>query len=370
MVPDNKHDGGPGDTKEPHASTPSGRPGQMLVITRPDDWHLHLRDEPYLAAVLPFSAHRFARAIIMPNLNPPVTTTAHAEAYSDRILSRVPADSDFQPLMSLYLTDDTTAAEIATAKRSGIVYAVKYYPVGTTTHSQFGVTDPHHVYKALSAMEAHGLPLLVHGESADAGIDIFDREAVFIERVLVPLTRRFPHLRIVLEHISTSVAVDFVRSASPQVAATVTAHHLLLERSSMFDGGLRPHHYCVPVLKKAADRRELVSAVTSGNPKFFLGTDSAPHAKATKESSPGRPGIFTAHAAIELYAECFATADALDRLEAFASFHGADFYGLPRNRSSVTLVQRSWTVPETLPFAEESLVPFRAGGTVLWCLAS
>lgn len=340
-----------------------------LVLTRPDDWHLHLRDEPYLADVVRHSAERFGRAIVMPNLDPPVTTTARALAYRDRIVACLPRPEAFRPLMTLYLTAETSPAEIRAAKQSGVVHGVKYYPVGTTTHSHHGVSDPEQVSTALAAMEEVGLPLLVHGESPDAGVDAFDREAVFIDRTLDPLIRRFSHLRVVLEHLSTARAVDFVAAAPPHVGGTVTAHHLLLNRSAIFDGGLRPHLYCAPVLKRESDRRALVGAVTGGNPKFFLGTDSAPHARTAKESSPGRAGVFTAHAAIELYAECFAAAGALDRLEAFASLHGAAFYGLPPNRERLTLVRRSHSIPETLPFGDGELVPFRAGGTVEWSLA-
>lgn len=341
---------------------------ETLVLTRPDDWHLHLRDNAYLADVVHYSAERFGRAMIMPNLVPPVTTTAQALAYRDRIIACVPQPERFRPLMTLYLTDGTSPAEIRAAKQSGVVHGVKYYPVGTTTHSEHGVSDPQRVSRALAAMEEVGLPLLIHGESPDARVDVFDREAVFIDEVLAPLIRRFPRLRVVLEHLSTAQAVDFVSAAPPNVAATVTAHHLILNRSAIFHGGLRPHLYCAPVLKRESDRCALVAAVTSGNPKFFLGTDSAPHPRTGKEGSLGRAGIFTAHAAIELYAECFAAAGALDRLEGFASAHGAAFYGLPPNCDRLTLVRRPRSIPRSLPFGDGELVPFRAGEKVDWSL--
>ena len=289
-----------------------------LTLTRPDDWHLHLRDGEVLASVLPDTARRFARAIVMPNLKPPVTTVAHARAYRDRILQALPSGARFEPLMTLYLTDLTPPAEIARAKASGFVHAVKYYPSGATTNSENGVTDLQRVHAVLAAMEQHDLPLLLHGEVTDSAIDVFDREAVFIERHLAPLVRAFPGLRMVLEHITTSGAAEFVSEAPDNVAATITAHHLLLNRNAMFEGGLRPHHYCLPVLKRETHRRALVAAATSGNPKFFLGTDSAPHPRHAKESACGCAGIYTAHAAIELYAEVFEQARALDLLEAFA----------------------------------------------------
>jgi dihydroorotase len=341
-----------------------------ITLTRPDDWHLHLRDGPVLAAVLPDTARRFARAIVMPNLKPPVTTIELARAYRERIVAALPAGLSFEPLMTLYLTDLTAPAEIARAKASGFVHAVKYYPAGATTHSENGVTDLKRVYPVLAEMEKHDLPLLLHGEMTDPGVDVFDREAVFIERHLAPLTREFPKLRLVLEHVTTKQAVAFVEQAGPNVAATITAHHLLLNRNAMFAGGIRPHAYCLPVLKREEHRQALVRAATGGNPKFFLGTDSAPHARRAKESACGCAGIYTAHAALELYAEVFEQAGALDRLEAFASFHGADFYRLPRNPGKVTLVRKGWPVPPELAFGGDTLVPLRAGESVAWTLES
>ena len=340
-----------------------------LTLTRPDDWHLHLRDGDVLATALPDTARRFARAIVMPNLKPPVTTVEHARAYCDRILQALPPGARFEPLMTLYLTDLTPPAEIARAKASGFVHAVKYYPSGATTNSENGVTDLKRVHAVLAAMEQHDLPLLLHGEVTDAEIDVFDREAVFIERHLAPLVHAFPGLRMVLEHITTSGAADFVSAAPDNVAATITAHHLLLNRNAMFEGGLRPHHYCLPLLKRETHRRTLVAAATGGNPKFFLGTDSAPHSRHAKQSACGCAGIYTAHAAIELYAEVFEQAGALDRLEAFASFHGPDFYRLPRNRDTITLEKRCWTVPEEVRFGNEMGVPLRAGEQIAWRLA-
>lgn len=339
-----------------------------LTLTQPDDWHLHLRDGADLAAVLPDTAQRFARAIVMPNLRPPVTTTAHAEAYRDRIMTALPAGSSFEPLMTLYLTDNTPAEEIRRAQASGIVHAVKLYPAGATTNSDSGVTDIERCLGAVEALAEAGMPLLIHGEVTDARIDVFDREHVFIERTLAPLVRRFPKLKVVLEHITTTQAAQFVRAAPANVGATITAHHLLLNRNALFQGGMRPHHYCLPVLKREEHRAALVQAATSGNPKFFLGTDSAPHARHTKETDCGCAGVYTAHAAIELYAEAFEAVGALDRLEGFASFHGADFYGLPRNTRRVTLVKRSWKVPEALPYGAHTLVPLRAGASVGWSL--
>ena len=339
-----------------------------LTLTQPDDWHLHLRDGADLDAVLPDTARRFARAIVMPNLRPPVTTTPHAEAYRERIMAALPAGSPFEPLMTLYLTDNTPAEEIRRAKASGIVHAVKLYPAGATTNSDSGVTDIERCLGAIEALAETGMPLLIHGEVTDARIDVFDREHVFIERTLAPLVRRFPKLKLVLEHITTTQAAQFVRAAPANVGATITAHHLLLNRNALFQGGLRPHHYCLPVLKREEHRAALVQAATSGNPKFFLGTDSAPHARHTKEIDCGCAGVYTAHAAIELYAEAFEAVGALDRLEAFASFHGADFYGLPRNTREVTLVKRAWKVPEALPYGTHTLVPLRAGASVGWSL--
>jgi dihydroorotase len=340
-----------------------------LTITRPDDWHLHLRDGEHMRSVVGDTARRFARAIVMPNLRPPVTTTELAAAYRQRILSALPAGSAFQPLMTLYLTDNTRPAEIERAKGSGAVYAVKYYPAGATTNSDSGVTDVRRCDAALQAMSDTGMPLLVHGEVTDPEVDVFDRERVFIERVLLPLVERFPRLKIVMEHITTAEAVAFVTAASDRVAATITAHHLLLNRNAIFQGGIRPHHYCVPVLKRESHRRALVGAAASGNPKFFLGTDSAPHARHTKETSCGCAGLYTAHAGIELYAEAFEAVQALDKLEGFASFFGADFYGLPRNRERVKLRKMAWRVPEDAAFGADRLVPMRAGAQVQWSLA-
>jgi dihydroorotase len=318
--------------------------------------------------VLPDTARRFARAIVMPNLKPPVTTVNAAGAYRDRILAALPAGSIFTPLMTLYLTDNTAVEEIARAKASGFVHAVKYYPAGATTHSDAGVTRMERVLPALAAMEAHDVPLLVHGEVTDPGVDVFDREAVFIDRVLSPLVQRFPRLRVVLEHVTSREGVEFVRAASSNVAATVTAHHLLLNRNAMFAGGIRPHAYCLPVLKREADRQALVRAAISGNKKFFLGTDSAPHPRHAKESGCGCAGIYTAHAGIELYAEVFQEAGALDRLEGFAAFHGPDFYGLPRNTDRLALTRRDWLVPHTLSMGEGELIPLRAGEPISWAV--
>jgi dihydroorotase len=342
---------------------------QSLTITRPDDWHLHLRDGAALAAVLPDTARRFARAIVMPNLKPPVTTVTQAEAYRTRILAALPANMVFEPLMTLYLTDNLPADEIDRARESGFIHAVKLYPAGATTNSDAGVTDLKKCTATLARMERHGLPLLVHGEVTDPDVDIFDREAVFIDRVLAPLLRDFPGLKVVLEHITTQDGAEFVKSAGANVAATITAHHLLLNRNAIFAGGIRPHHYCLPVLKREAHRQALVAAAISGNPKFFLGTDSAPHAKSAKETACGCAGCYTAHAGIELYAEAFAAAHALDRLEGFASFFGADYYGLPRNRDKITLTKEDWTVPVDQPLLDtDPLVPLRAGETVAWRL--
>jgi dihydroorotase len=340
-----------------------------LTLTRPDDWHLHLRDGAHLHAVLPDTAKRFARAIVMPNLRPPVTTTEAALAYRDRIIEALPAGSRFEPLMTLYLTDNTPPAEIERAKQSGAVHAVKYYPAGATTNSDSGVTGLSRCQDVLEAMEQLGLPLLVHGEVTDAGVDIFDRERVFIERVLAPLTERFPALSIVVEHVTTREGVQFVREAAPNVAATITAHHLLLNRNALFAGGVRPHHYCLPVIKRETHRQALLEAATSGSPKFFLGTDSAPHAKHTKENACGCAGIYTAHAGIELYAEAFEEAGAIDRLEGFASQFGADFYGLARSVETITLEKAEVAVPRELAFGAETIVPFRAGEKVRWRLA-
>jgi len=342
---------------------------QSLTLTRPDDAHLHLRDGAALASVLPHTARVFARAVVMPNLRPPVTDTGLAAVYRGRILNALPRGSDFEPLMTLYLTDNTSAEEITRAKKSGFVCGVKYYPAGATTNSEAGVTRVERAHPALAAMEEHELPLLVHGEVTTPGVDVFDRELVFLETVLAEIARRFPRLSIVVEHVTTREAVEFVLAGGPHIAATITAHHLLYNRSAMFAGGIRPHYYCLPVLKREEHREALVRAATSGNPKFFLGTDSAPHARADKETPCGHAGIYTAYAAIELYAEVFERAGALDKLEAFASFHAADFYRLRRNRGSITLRKETWTVPGEIPFGVATLVPLRAGESVGWQLA-
>jgi dihydroorotase len=336
-----------------------------LTITRPDDWHLHLRDGAAMAAVLPHTARQFGRAIVMPNLKPPVTTTALAMAYRDRIFAALPPGLDFEPLMTLYLTDATPPDEIRRAKDGGIV-ALKLYPAGATTHSDAGVTDTRKTYDTLEAMQREGLLLLVHGEVTDPGVDIFDREAVFIDRVMVPLRRDFPELKVVFEHITTKEAAQYVADAGAHTAATITAHHLLYNRNAIFLGGLRPHYYCLPVLKRETHRQALVAAATSGSDRFFLGTDSAPHAAALKEASVCGAGCFTALSALELYAEVFDTAGALDKLEGFASRHGAAFYGLPRNRGTVTLQREAWTLPESLPFGDATLKPLRGGERLGW----
>jgi dihydroorotase len=340
---------------------------QTLRLTRPDDWHLHLRDGAALRAVLPDTARQFARAIVMPNLKPPVTTAAQALAYRGRILDALPKGSAFEPLMTLYLTDRLPADEIVRAKEAGVV-AVKLYPAGATTNSDAGVTELRHTYPTLEAMQRAGLPLLVHGEVTDPEVDLFDREAVFIERRLIPLRRDFPELKIVFEHITTREAAQYVREADEHIAATVTAHHLLYNRNAIFAGGIRPHWYCLPVLKREEHRRALVEAATSGSAKFFLGTDSAPHAAQLKEHAVGCAGCYTAASALELYAEAFDAAGALHRLEGFASFHGADFYGLPRNQGTITLRRESWTLPATLPFGAAELKPLRGGETLAWRL--
>ncbi len=337
----------------------------ILTLTRPDDWHVHFRDGAAMHSVVRDTARVFGRAIAMPNLKPPVVSVADAAAYRERLLGAA-AGTAFEPLMTLYLTDNTAPEEIHRARASGVVHAVKYYPAGATTNSDSGVTELARAYPALAAMEETGLPLLLHGEVVDAGVDVFDREAVFIERHLTRLLRDFPRLKIVLEHITTREAAEFVAAAPAHVAATITVHHLLYNRNAMFRGGLRPHFYCLPVLKRERHREALLAAAVSGSPKFFLGTDSAPHAVDAKESGCGCAGIYTAHAALELYAEAFEDAGALDRLEGFASFFGADFYGLPRNAGRVTLRRESWTVAERLAFGETTLVPLRAGATLRW----
>ncbi len=339
-----------------------------LTLTRPDDWHLHLRDGTAMASVVAHTALRFGRAIVMPNLKPPVVNTDMALAYRERILTALTQGSGFQPLMTLYLTDNTPPDEIARAKRSGYVVAVKLYPAGATTNSDAGVTAIQRVYRVLEAMEEHDLPLLVHGEVTDPVVDVFDREKMFIECELIPILTRFPRLRVVFEHITTRDAAEFVQDSTARLAATITAHHLLLNRNALFVGGIRPHHYCLPVLKRETHREALLRAATSGNPKFFLGTDSAPHAKNTKETACGCAGIYTAHAAIELYAEAFEQSGALNKLEAFASFHGPDFYGIPRNNERITLVKESWAVPEEYAFGDSTVVPLRAGREIKWRL--
>jgi dihydroorotase len=340
----------------------------QITITQPDDWHLHVRDDDKMAAIISYSAKRFGRAIIMPNLKPPVTTTAQALAYRERILKALPSGSDFQPLMTLYLTDNTPADEISRARESGVVFAVKLYPAGATTNADSGVTDIRNTEEVLSEMEKAGIPLLIHGEVTDSSVDIFDREKTFIDQQLIPLVERHPELKVVLEHITTTDAVQFVSESSNNIAATITPQHLLLNRNAMLVGGIHPHNYCLPVLKRETHRQALVKAAISGNPKFFLGTDSAPHAKGDKESACGCAGIFSAHAALELYATAFDQAYALDKLEGFASHFGADFYGLPHNQEKITLAKESWTIPEEFPFGSETLVPFFAGKTLKWSL--
>ena len=341
----------------------------VVTITRPDDWHLHLRDGATMASVLPHTVHQFARAIVMPNLKPPVTTVALASAYRDRILAALPAGSDFEPLMVLYLTDNTPPEEIRKAKDSGFVHAVKLYPAGATTNSDAGVTDLRNCYKTLEVLQETGMPFLVHGEVTDPAIDIFDREAVFIDRVMTPLRRDMPELKVVFEHITTKDAAEYVMSSDGPTAATITAHHLLYNRNEIFKGGIRPHYYCLPVLKRETHRQALVAAAISGSDKFFLGTDSAPHAKGLKEHACGCAGCYTALHALELYAQAFDQAGALDKLEAFASFNGPAFYGLPRNQGSVTLRRENWTIPAELPMGDTSVVPLNGGETIAWKMA-
>jgi dihydroorotase len=339
-----------------------------LTLTRPDDWHLHLRDGAALASVLPATARQFARAIVMPNLKPPVTTAAQARAYRERILAALPEAARFEPLMTLYLTDNTPPDEVARAREAGVV-AFKLYPAGATTNSDAGVTDLRKAYPTLEALQREGLVFCVHGEVTDPAIDVFDREKVFIDQQLIPLRRDFPELKIVLEHATTREAAQYVAEADRFVAATLTPQHLLYNRNAIFLGGVRPHYYCLPILKREEHRLALVQAATSGSPKFFLGTDSAPHAAHLKEHASGCAGCYTAPCAIELYAEAFEAAGALDKLEAFASFHGADFYGLPRNTAQVTLRRETWTVPESLPFGEAATIkPLRGGETLAWRL--
>ena len=340
-----------------------------LEIQRPDDWHVHLRDGAALAAVVRFTAERFGRAIVMPNLKPAVTTVELAGRYRDRILASLPAGARFEPLLTLYLTEATTPDDIDRAQASGFIHGVKLYPAGGTTHSDAGVTSIAHTYAALARMEEIGMRLLVHGETPRQDVDVFDRESHFIDATLRPLVERFPKLKIVLEHITTAGAAEFVAGARPGVAATITPQHLLLNRNAIFAGGIKPHYYCLPILKRETDREALLAAATSGNPRFFLGTDSAPHERATKESACGCAGMFTAHAAIELYAEAFESAGRLDRLQAFASHFGADFYGLPRHLDTITLIKQPWVPPVCYDFGHGTLVPYRGGEPVAWRLA-
>ena len=340
-----------------------------LKLRRPDDWHVHLRDGAALASVVKFTAERFGRAIVMPNLKPAIATAAAARAYRERILAALAPGTSFEPLLTLYLTDATAPEEIDRARATGIVHGVKLYPAGATTHSDAGVTDIAKVYRVLARMEEIGMPLLVHGESPQPEVDVFDRETHFIDTVLQPLLERFPGLRVVFEHITTARAVEFVVNARPGVGATITPQHLLHNRNAIFSGGIRPHYYCLPILKRERDRQALLGAATGGNPRFFLGTDSAPHERATKENACGCAGMFTAHAAIELYAETFEAAGRLDRLEPFASHFGADFYGLPRHEDTITLIKESWVPPQVYDFGDGALVPYRGGEPIAWRLA-
>lgn len=342
----------------------------QLTFTRPDDWHLHVRDGAGLQSVISATARCFGRAIIMPNLKPPVVTIADALAYRERIIAALPADSAFQPLMTLYLTDNTRIADIEQLSQTPEVLAVKYYPAGATTNSDAGVTDLRNVWGVLEAMQDAGIPLLIHGEVTASSVDVFDREYMFIRHILDPLLEAFPTLKVVLEHITTSEAVDFVRAGEDRLAATITAHHLLMNRNALFTGGIRPHHYCLPVLKREIHRETLVDAAISGSPRFFLGTDSAPHPRQAKESACGCAGMYSAPIAIELYAEIFEQMNALDKLEAFASFYGPDFYGLPRNSEQITLQKTDWTLPESFNFGEDQVIPLRAGKTIHWQLES
>jgi dihydroorotase len=336
-----------------------------LIITQPDDWHVHLRDGTSLKRTVTDASRYFSRAVIMPNLRPSIVDTKMATDYRQRILAVSP-NANFEPLMTLYLTDNTTAEEIKRAKESEIIHAVKLYPAGATTNSDAGVTDIKLCYAALEEMQKLGMPLLVHGEVTHTDIDVFDREKVFIDTVLIPLLQRFPDLKVVFEHITTADAVEFVQSQSASIAATITPHHLLLNRNDMLVGGIHPHHYCLPVLKRNTHQQALIKAATSGDPKFFLGTDSAPHAVNAKESSCGCAGIYSSHAAIELYAEAFDKANALDKLEGFASHFGADFYGLTRNTNTITLTKKSWRVPDSYDFSDQTLIPMRAGEIISW----
>ena len=343
------------------SATPSS-----ITLTRPDDWHLHLRDGAVLRDVLPHTARQFARAIVMPNLKPPVTTVALAKAYYERIMAVLPSDLKFEPLMTLYLTENTAPEEIKRAVDCSFVHGVKLYPAGATTNSDAGVTNLKHCMTTLEMMQEEGLPLLIHGEVTDGDIDLFDREAVFIEKILIPLRKQLPALKIVFEHITTYQAADYVRDADGSIAATITAHHLLYNRNAIFKGGIRPHYYCLPVLKREIHRQALLKAAGSGNPRFFLGTDSAPHAKGLKEHACGCAGCYTALHAMELYAQAFEEMGALNKLEAFASFHGPDFYGLPRNQDQITIERSPWHIPEELPMAETTVVPLDAGQLLQW----
>ena len=340
-----------------------------LTLRRPDDWHVHLRDGAALAAVAKFTAARFGRAIVMPNLKPAITTTALARGYRQRIMAALPDKARFEPLLTLYLTHATPPEEIDRARAAGFIHGVKLYPAGATTHSEAGVSDISKVYAVLARMEEVGMPLLVHGESPQPGVDVFDRETHFIDSVLQPLLERFASLRVVFEHITTARAVEFVSGARAGVAATITPQHLLHNRNAIFFGGIRPHYYCLPILKRERDRQALLAAATGGSPRFFLGTDSAPHERASKENACGCAGMFTAHAAIELYAEAFEAAGRLERLEAFASHFGADFYGLPRHDDAIVLIKESWMPPEIYDFGDGTLVPYRGGEPVAWRLA-
>jgi len=340
---------------------------QSLTITRPDDWHLHVRDGRAMANVIGHTAQQFARAIIMPNLNPPITTVEQALTYRQRIMNSLPVSSDFEPLMTLYLTNNTSAEDIRQAKESGLIRAVKLYPSGATTNSDAGVTDITNTYDTLAVMAELGLPLLIHGEVTDPAIDVFDREKVFIDTQLIPMLQAIPNLKVVLEHITTADAAAFISQEDDRVAATITAHHLLMNRNAMFQGGIQPHHYCLPILKRETHRQALVKIIQNGHKRFFLGSDSAPHAQNKKENACGCAGIYTAHAAIELYAEAFEQADALINLEAFASFNGPDFYGLPRNTDKITLIKKDWQVPESYPLDDKNnIIPLRASETIHW----
>jgi len=340
-----------------------------FTITRPDDWHLHLRDGPALADTVKDAARHFARGMVMPNLSPPVINTAQARDYRERIVGALPLDNPWRPLMTLYLTDDTSPDEITRARDSGFIHGIKYYPAGATTNSDSGVTAIENTHEVLERMQTLGMPLQIHGEVTDAEVDIFDREAVFIERILMPLVKDFPGLKIILEHITTSDAVDFVTASGPQIAATITPQHLLFNRNTLLAGGIKPHFYCLPILKRGRHQQALIGAATSGNPKFFLGTDSAPHARHRKETACGCAGCYSHHAAIEFYAEAFDQAQALDRLEGFASHFGADFYGLPRNRENITLQKNPWQLPDSCRLGAEEMTPLRAGGRLQWRVA-